>query len=138
MVVGCAAPPGLPLATEWTIRDTGITLSPPGSMAPTISSDDAYRLCLTHVAACDMSSPTRISLALMTDTGSNIVPAGTLVWAITWLGVTCRNSGGGPVFETPSSPANLPATSPSPQRCDMVAFVDAHAGTFYFTDTGPQ
>jgi hypothetical protein len=136
-LAGCGAPNGSALLTVRTFPNEGITLSPPGSYAPAISSDAAYALCLNNVAACDESSPTMVELALLTDTGSNFAPPGTLVWAITWLGVTCHGSRGGPVV-TPSTPPSESPVATATQLCDETAFVDAHSGAFLFTDTHPH
>ena len=146
-VLGCIAPGGAPLASEWTMADTGITLSSPGDAVPSVSSDAAYAQCLTGAAACDHSSPTSIQLALATDPGSGQLDANgnlrltldnTLVWAITWLGIPCPPSSGGPYRESAiPSTLNSPAATPR-LLCDEVAFVDARSGTFYFTVTGPH
>jgi hypothetical protein len=132
LLIGCEAGvgtiTGTPLSAVRTIPDTGITLSPPGSMTPTVSADRAYDLCRTHVADCDSGAPTAVVLALMTDTGSNIVEPNTLVWVFSWLGSSgCFFSGGG-------NPApNTPAVTPKP-ICDKYAFIDARTATFYFTN----
>jgi hypothetical protein len=107
--VGVGPITGSPLAAVWTIPDTGITLSPPGTMVPIVSADRAYDLCRTHVAECDPGAPTAVQLALMTDTGSNMVANDTLVWVFSWLGSDgCSSSGGG-------NPApNTPAVPPKP------------------------
>jgi hypothetical protein len=137
VLAGCAAPKWSALLAVRTFPNEGITLSPPGTSAPAISSDAAYALCLTHVASCDDSSPTMVELALLTDTGSSLAPPNTLVWAITWLGVTCYSSFGGPVIPPSTPPSESPVATATP-LCDEVAFVDAHSGAFLFTDTHPQ
>lgn len=126
--VGGGAITGSPLSAARTIPDTGITLSPPGTMTPAVSADRAYDLCRTHVADCDTGAPTAVELALMTDTGSNMVAKDTLVWMFSWLrSDRCLFSGGG-------NPApNTPAITPKP-ICDKFAFIDARTDAFYFTD----
>lgn len=131
-LIGCEAGvgqiTGAPLSTQRAIPDAGITLSPPGSMSPSVSADRAYDLCRTHVADCDSGVPSAIELALMTDTGSNMVEPNSLVWVFSWLGSSgCFFSGGG-------NPApNTPAVTSKP-TCDKVAFIDARTNTFYFTN----
>lgn len=122
-------PQGSILLVERVIADSSITLSPPGDVVPPISSDAAYKLCLTGVADCDPGNPTNIQLALITDPGSNMVQKDTLVWAISWPGITCPPHSG-PVVVTPS---NAPVATPGQSLCDKVAFVDARSGNFIFT-----
>lgn len=129
-----------PLVTEWKIPDSGITLSPPGTLDPAVSHDAAYELCMNGVADCDPGQPSSIQLALASDSGSgqldtsgNLVPLmdDTLVWAISWLGISCPPGSGGPAV-TPSPDGNAPAASIQP-LCDKIAFVDASSGKFIFT-----
>lgn len=132
LLIGCEAGvgpiSGSPLSAVRTIPDTGITLSPPGTMTPTVSADRAYDLCRTHVADCDPGAPTAVELAVMTDTGSNMVANDTLVWVFSWLG------SGGCVFSGGGNPApNTPAVTPKP-ICDKFAFIDARTDSFYFTN----
>ncbi len=145
---GSVAPTqGTTLSVEWKIADSGITLSPPNNAVPTISSDSAYKLCLSGVAACDPGNPTKIQLALATDTGSgqldpsgNLIPLmnNRLVWAISWLGIRCPPSSGGALVVTPSSLGTTTPVATTQPLCDTVAFVDAHSGAFIFTYTGPH
>jgi hypothetical protein len=128
------------------MEGTGITLLPPGDAVPSISSDDAYALCLNGVAACaPFLSPTAINLALATDTHSGEVDANgnlhltlprTLVWAISWIGISrCASTPGGFSLPTPSpSGSVLPSHTIQP-LCDVIAFVDAKSGKFYFTES---
>ncbi len=144
---GSGAPTqGTALSAEWKIADSGITLTPPGNAAPTISSDSAYGLCLSGVAACGPGNPTAVQLALATDTGSGQPdPSGKLirlmdnrlVWAISWLGIRCPPSSGGAYVRPSPSSTNTPVATTQP-LCDQVAFVDAHSGAFIFTYTGPH
>jgi hypothetical protein len=145
ILIGCLAPRGERLASEWKLAGTGITLFPPGDAVPSISSDAAYALCLKGVADCDRASPTAINLALATDIHSGELDANgklhltldkTLVWAISWLGnATCFHGGGAPTLETPPpSPSSPPTPTASPQ-CDKIAFIDAKSGRFYFTES---
>jgi hypothetical protein len=131
-------PAGTVLETTRTLGDPHITLSPPGSAVPTISSEAAYNLCLTGVADCFPESPTTIELAWVTDTAYGTTSSAgpdamaldnTLVWAISWIGSSqCVFAGGGPAAQ-PSEP-----TQPSVQPlCDRVAFVDATTGKFVYT-----
>jgi hypothetical protein len=123
------------LLTKRTLPDVNITLSPPGDVVPPISSDDAYKLCLSGVASCNPESPTAIELALLTDTAYGTVDSkgklhllevNALVWAFSWLGTTdCPPAFGG-AGPRPSRPPGQPL-------CDKVAFVDAHSGKFIFT-----
>jgi hypothetical protein len=138
VLAGCRPVQGSTLSAMWTIDDTGITLSPPGAVTPTVSANAAFDLCRLHIAACNDDDPTAVQLAVMTDTSSNMVEPGTLVWAISWLGTTsCGVSGGGPV-ETPSiAPVETPAAAPTP-LCDKIAFIDATTDAFYFTETFPH
>ncbi len=122
-------PQGSILLVERVIADSSITLSPPGNIVPPISSDAAYKLCLTGVADCDPGNPTNIELALITDPGSNMVTKDMLVWAISWLGITCPPHSGGVVI----TPSNAPVATPGQSLCDKVAFVDARSGNFIFT-----
>jgi hypothetical protein len=146
VVMGCVAQ-GTALSVEWKIADSGITLFPPNNAAPTISSDSAYKLCLSGVAACDPGNPTKIQLALATDTGSgqldpsgNLIPLmnNRLVWAISWLGIRCPPSSGGALVVTPSPLGTTTPVATTQPLCDTVAFVDAHSGAFIFTYTGPH
>lgn len=138
LVAGCRPVQGSTLSAVWTIDDTGITLSPPGAVTPTVSANAAYDLCRLHIADCDDSDPMAIQLALMTDTSSNMVEAGTLVWAISWLGTTSCGVSGGGVVETPSiAPVDTPAPTLTP-LCDKIAFIDATTDSFYFTESFPH
>ena len=127
--------------------DTGITLTPPGDLVPSISSDAAYATCLTGVADCAASSPTAIQLALATDTGSGQLDANgnlqltlnkTLVWAISWRGISCPPHSGGPALHTSMSSGSGTPAATAQALCDEVAFIDAGSGKFYFTTTGPH
>lgn len=127
------------LATERSIPNTGITLSPPGSASAKVDAQAAFALCLSHVASCPDTSPTTAQLTLVSDTGSGLLNAKgkvdplmdrTLAWALTWSNVECHSSGGPPV--DPSARANE-ATSLS--SCDVIAFVDAGSGAYFFTVT---
>jgi hypothetical protein len=148
LVIGCMAPRATPLASDWKMVDTGITLSPPGDLVATISGDAAYVRCLTGLAACAPSVPTAIELALATDTGSGQLDANgnlqltlnkTLVWAIRWLEIPCPpRSGGGPILSTSSPSAPSAPVATAQPLCDEVAFIDAGSGQFYFTETGPH
>jgi hypothetical protein len=127
-------PAGTDLETTRTLGDPHITLSPPGSAVPAISSDAAYSLCLKGVAGCLPAPPTEIVLALLTDTAYGTVSSAgkvtltltnTLVWAISWIGSTqCVFSGGG-VGPRPSAPPTQPL-------CDSITFVNATTGAFIF------
>jgi hypothetical protein len=121
--------------TTRTLGDPNITLYPPGKAVPSISSDAAYRLCLNGVADCLPQPPTAIELALVTDTAYGTTSSAgvdtltlkkTLVWAISWIGVSqCPTSGGG-FGPQPTAPPVQPL-------CDRVAFVNARTGDFVFT-----
>jgi hypothetical protein len=65
------------------------------------------------------------------------VPPNTLVWAITWLGVTCHSSVGGPIIYPSTPPSDSPVATAT-SLCDEIAFVDAHSGAFLYTYTHPQ
>ncbi|MEA2630064.1 MAG: hypothetical protein QOE66_283 [Chloroflexota bacterium] len=128
-------PAGTVLETAQPLGDPHITMVPPGSPAPAISSDAAYELCLSGVADCLPEPPTAIKLARVTDTayGTTSSPGvdtltlnNTLVWAITWIGSShCVFAGGGPGAQ-PSEPQVQPL-------CDRVVFVDATTGKFVYT-----
>jgi len=135
-IPGPPPPAGTRVTVAFTIPESGITLSPPGDAVPATSSDAAYELCLTPGgASCQPSPPTSIQLALITDTSSGLVKPGTLVWAMSWLGVTtCVFSGGGPGL--PGSQA--PVATPGQPLCDAYTFVDAHSGKFIFGYAGPH
>jgi hypothetical protein len=134
-IPGPPPPHGTTLTGAFTIPGTGITLSPPGDVVPTISSDDAYELCLTPAGAdCNPSLPTSIQLVLITDTNSTLVKAGTLVWAMGWLGVNCSSGSG-----APANPGNhSPVATPGQSLCDAYNFIDAHSGKFIFGYQGPH
>lgn len=144
LVVGCVAGSGTVAtvgAVQWsvlpvasTIPDSLITLSPPSAVNPAVSADTAYGLCSNHVADCDPSSPTSVELAVLNDTGSQVVKPHTLVWAIRWVPVSCPNYGGAPAAATSSATAETPAATASPV-CEKIAFVDAGSGAFIFTYT---
>ena len=133
---------GVPAATVQetvqTLGDPHITLSPPGSVVPAVSSDTAYHLCLTGVIACFPESPTAITLARMTDTAYGTVSSAgkvtltlnnTLVWAISWIGSNhCLSAPGAAVDSPPPPPSVHPL-------CDQIAFVDATTGKAIFTDS---
>ena len=118
-----------------TLGDPHITLYPPGKAVPSISSDSAYKLCLNGVADCLPQPPTAIELALATDAAFGTTSSAgvdtltlkkTLVWAISWIGVSqCPTSGGG-LGPRPTAPPVQPL-------CDRVAFVNASTGDFVFT-----
>ena len=135
LAVGCAIPPhGVARTVPWTVGDTGLTLAPPvGQADVALSSLDAYQRCIGGQASCGDGSPTAIELALATDPGTSLIdPAGTLVWAIEWIGVTCPPSrGGGPAAGSQPPP-------PAPGRCDVIAVVDATSGVYLFTQIGPH
>ncbi len=134
-----ASEPGVPagtlLETAETLGNAHITMSPPGDAVPAISSDAAYQLCLTGVAACLHEIPTAIQLARVTDTAYGTTSSAgvdtltlnnTLVWAISWIGSSqCVFAGGGPGVR-PSEPTVQPL-------CDRFAFVDATTGKFVFS-----
>ena len=134
LAIGCVIPPqGIERSVPWRVLDTGLTLAPPGEApAVRLSSLDAYQRCIGGQASCGDGSPTAIELALATDPGTNLIdPAGTLVWAIEWLDVTCPPSSGGPVVGVQPPPE-------PPGHCDEIAIVDANSGTYLFTQTGPH
>jgi hypothetical protein len=134
-VAACAIPPsGHERSIAWTVVETGLTLASPGDRANVrLSSLDAYQRCIGGQAACGDGSPTAIELALATDPGTNLIdPAGTVVWAIEWLDVTCPAArGGGPAVGPQAPPV-------PPGRCDEIAIIDADSGTYLFTQTGPH
>ena len=129
--------PATVLLTVQTLGDPHITLYPPGSAVPAISSGTAYQVCSSGVGACLPEPPTAITLARMTDTAYGTVsPSGTvtlplnktLVWAISWIGSDqCVFSGGG-TGARPSAPSVQPL-------CDHFAFVDATTGKFIFASS---
>lgn len=136
-IPGPPPPAGTRVTVAFTIPESGITLSPPGDAVRATSSDAAYELCLTPGgASCQPSPPTSIQLALITDTSSGLVKPGTLVWVMSWLGVTtCTPSLGG----GPGLPGNQsPIATPGQPLCDAYAFIDAHSGKFIFSREGPH
>jgi hypothetical protein len=134
-------PAGTVLMTTRTLGDPHITISPPGSATPAITSKAAFELCIKGVAGCLPEPPTEILLALLTDTaygttssaGADAFPLkNTLVWAISWIGSSqCAFSGGGPAGPPGSLPT--PAAPPtSPALCDSITFVNATTGAFIY------
>jgi hypothetical protein len=135
-----AVPAGTVLQVARTLGDPHITMSPPGSAVPAITSEAAYLLCLRGVAGCLPEPPTEIVLALVTDTAygttssagkTTLLLTNSLVWAISWIGSSqCVFSGGG----APGAPGSAPPPS-APQTqplCDSITFVNATTGAFIF------
>lgn len=130
-----AMPTATVVTTTRTLGDPHITLSPPGSVVPEISSDAAYKLCLNGVADCFPEPPTAIELARVTDTAygttssagkTTLTLTNTLVWAISWIGSSeCVSSGG--------APGPRPSAPPVQPLCDRVALVNATTGQYIFT-----
>jgi hypothetical protein len=145
---GCVAQPGSSgapaesaLKAEWKLPDSEITLAPPGVAVAKMTGDAAYDVCTKSAGSCNFGQPTAVQLAVATDTGSGQLDAQgklvpllnkTLVWAISWIGITCPPHSGGPPV---SSPLNAAA---SEQLCDKVAFVDATTGAFIFDYSYPH
>lgn len=133
-------PAGTTLKVARTLGDPHITLSPPGTAKPVISSAAAYELCLTGVAGCLPGPPTEIVLALVTDTAYGTTSSAgvvtpilknTLVWAISWLGSSdCVFSGGGAGGPPGSTPS--PSAPPSQPLCDSITFVNATTGAYVY------
>jgi hypothetical protein len=142
---GAGAPPAAQnLAVPWSPKDSGISFAvPPATAKAAISDRDAYALCLKGAADCDPSTPTEISLALVTDPGFETTDASgkslaslsnTLVWTIRWNGIACPPSAGGAhTLATPTL-----ATPEIPPLCDKFALVDATSGAFIYSYVYPH
>ena len=120
------------VAVARTLPNTMVTLAPPASATPNVSSEAAYALCLNGVAACGAGLPSGTELASVTDlawggtssTGSpNPGLHGVLAWVMTWTGQVCPVFGGlGP----------RPSGALSRGPCTRTAIVDAKTGAFIY------
>ena len=144
---GCIAAPGGsslsadrvdPLLASENLGNSGVTLDPPGLLAPKVQAQGAFAVCTNGRAPCPPTSPTAARLAIATDAGPGTADANgkitllmnkRLAWAISWSDIECRFRGGG--LGDPS----IPSVSASPVSCDTVAFVDAGTGEFLYEVT---
>ena len=129
-----------PISAPIKYQNAGITLEPPGSsVQPKASWSDAYtKGCSSGDAICSTSSGPTISLALATspqagqaNTDGSINPLmnKTLVYVITWTGVTCVRAGG---------PPEPPGAAVAIDSCTLLNFIDANSGTVLYSVSGPN
>ena len=127
-----------PLKSAVDLSRTGVTLSPPGDVAPKVSWETAYATCTTGASVCLPGVEPTITLALATSQGTGTQqPDGTLtplmkdtlIYVFTWTNEPCIPKGG------PPRPSGAPG--PTPQPCTLLAFMDANSGAALYGSEGP-
>lgn len=129
-----------PITSPATYPNLGIDLAPPpaGSL-PSTSWEAAYRNCLTGKAECATGGGPDISLAQATtpaagarrrDGSINPLVRGTLSYVLTWTGVPCVPTGGGPAV------SGRPSSSPKVYSCIVVDLIDADTGELLYAASG--
>lgn len=128
------------LTTTVRYANAGIILEPPpADAAPATTSQQALAKCTTGLIVCEPSPISSVQLALvtLTNTGTagpdgTLIPAAIkqLVWAMTWMGVTC-SAPAGPVGSPHPSVTEYP-------RCTTLTLIDAQTGNELYAESGPN
>ena len=121
-------------------RHSGISLAVPAADAvdqAAVTASQAYANCLSGAALCNKASGPTIVLASATASQAgqlaadgSIVPLmpDTLVYMVSWTGVTCMPSGG---------PPRSPGTEPKTFSCTVLNFIDAMTGKVLYSVQSP-
>lgn len=116
--------------------NAGVSLDPPGAAVAKVSPLDAYNTCMKTNPACVPGVAPHILLALGSIPGAGAIQPDnsikplidrSLVYALTWTGVSCKGYGSGPIGNT---------SPPKETRCTVVSLIDATTGAVVYGFSG--